>query len=181
MTKMATRKILAVAIPNMVEADQHFLQSLRRIHDPVGRQFIATHFTIYSVNDPVDSAESIMIWRDRLSTKKKIPFFLRTALAMPPLQHHKSWYAMLLPEEGFNAISKLQQCFQTAEWQNQQDQALPFIPHITVGSFNYRADCLALVNELNATALALSGIIEKITVIEIVNNAVQTLAEITLE
>jgi 2'-5' RNA ligase len=165
------KKMAVVAIPTMRNADWNFLQSLRKKHDAKGHAFIEPHFTLLSITKQFSKQELGEILRTILMEIKKFHFFIRTAVLMPPLYEHKSWYAFLVPDQGFREFTNLHDKICTAQLHNKQDKNLSFTPHITVGAFQHKVDCLQLVDEINATKLELPGHIKKIVLIEEVNSS----------
>lgn len=178
--KKIFNKSMIIAIPNMEMSDWDFLQSLRKTYDPKGYAFLQPHFTLLASSKYISKQDFNQLIKANLNTQSKIDFIIRTAIFMPPLNQHKSWYTFLLPEEGFNALVKLQRQIVNTGLYNYLDTNFPFIPHITVGSSQEKTICLESVNNLNNQKIAITGCIEKIHLIETNNNSTQILDEILL-
>lgn len=173
-------KLMVVTVPTMSATDRAYIQTLRKQYDPQGYSFIEPHFTLLSLphnfSKPV-LTESLRIY---LEQQAKVQFMLRTAIFMPPLNGHQAWYAFLLPEEGFSELMKLHRRLHSGQLQEMLDKNFPFIPHLTIGKFANQADCQRLVNAINATGLKLTGWIEKIVLMEALDNTAHVFAEVEL-
>jgi 2'-5' RNA ligase len=172
---------MALAIPTLQESDWQYVQSLRERYDPQGYAFVVPHFTLLSLPNRFSKAGVIEILRARLARQVKIPFCVRTAIFMPPTRHHLSWYAFLIPDEGFSGLAKLHHRLYEGPLRMELDESFPFVPHLTVGKFVNQTECLQLVNVINKAPLELSGWITKILLIEAQDNNARVLTEIKLE
>jgi 2'-5' RNA ligase len=180
-TQANLEKTAVVAIPTMNNKDWDFLQSLRKKYDTKGYAFIEPHFTLLTNNNQFSKQILNKHLHDNFIQQKKIHFALRTAIFMPPLFEHTSWYVFLIPDQGFSELSALHHHICKTGLQLAFYKKFPFIPHITIGSFQQQEDCLQLVETINKNSFALSGCIEKISLIETSNNSAEIFKQILLQ
>ena len=181
MIRGALNNMLMVAHPSISATDWNFLQTLRKEYDPKGYAFIEPHFTLFASHSDHYKCNMRNVISKQLSCQKKIAFNLRTALFMPPLNQHKSWYTFLLPEEGFNELSRLHRLLCDISILSDLAANFPFIPHITVGTFQVKNPCLELVDKINNMKINISGFIEKIYLLELDNVKPKLMDEFLLE
>jgi 2'-5' RNA ligase len=167
----ASNNIMLLAMPKLQGGAWQYIQDLRAQYYPAGHDFLPPHFTLFTL--PATLAETALNAISNQPLQAKIVFCLRSALFMPPLHGHQSWYTFLMPEQGFSELAKLQRRL-SLDLQPEQDS--PFIPHITVGKFSTPKACWQLVDAINASQLELSGWIETLI---LVDNAV-VMAEVKL-
>lgn len=179
MLNVKIKKTVALAIPTMKSKDWNFIQSLRKQYDTNGYTLLEPHFTIFSRNT-LFSAKIHQHLKQILKNQKKFTCNLRSALFMPPLHEHTSWYTFLIPDEGFSKFCHLHHRIDSAMAKNILTKKFPFIPHMTVGSFNKKSSCIKLVNHINQQNINLLVHIKKIHLIEITNNVAQIAEEIQL-
>ena len=174
------KKMIAIAVPTMADTDWNFVQALRQEGDAKGYQTLVPHFTIFTTVSNVSQHTFSQLLTQHFSTYKKFSFALRTALFMPPLNNHKSWYAFLVPDEGFSQLSLLHRELTQSDLRCELAETFPYIPHITVGSFADKAHCIQFVNKINDRAFSLLGCIDKIILAESIDNTVHVFDEIKL-
>jgi hypothetical protein len=173
-------KRMVVAMPTMNDNELQFLQTLRKMHDPKGHAVLGPHFTLFPLHDKFSRDELKTALETNLRHQMKINVCMRLAMFMPPLYQHKSWYAFLIPDEGFSCLSRLHQLVYSGKLHSALDKKFPFIPHITIGSFGNKEDCLQLVGQFNAIRIQLSGYIEKLLFIETCNDKLIVFDELHL-
>lgn len=174
-----TKKI--VAIPTMPQADWQFIQNLRQAHDPKGYEFIEPHFTLLSCTAKLTTMQFSALLKADLTLQKSIQFVLRAAIVMPPLNGHQAWYAFLMPEQGLSDLVCLHHQLSQGILFDRLDEQYTFIPHMTIGRFSNKQDCVQLVNELNATNIELSGCIEQLTLVATSNDRAQIFNKIEFQ
>ena len=157
---------MALAVPVMQDSDWHYVQNLREQYDPNGYAFVEPHFTMVSLSNKFSKTAFTEILAAQLAQQAKISFCLRTAIFMPPLNGHQSWYTFLMPDEGFSGLNRLHSRIHQGPLQQTLAENFPFIPHLTVGKFTNRVECLRLVKVINKAQLELSGWITKILLVE---------------
>lgn len=174
------KKTAVVAIPTMSDNDWNFLQSLRKKYDAKGYAFIEPHFTLLATNNQF-SKQTLDKYLDADSIREKaFHFSIRTAIFMPPLFEHKSWYVFLIPDRGFSELSILHRSICKAGLQLEFYKKFPFIPHVTVGSFKNQADCLQVADDINKHTFELFGSIERISLLEENDGCAQIFKQIML-
>jgi len=173
-------KWMAFAFPKIGPAQFDLLQSIRKIHDPKGYSAIAPHCTLLSTTLNHSKEEFRRIVIRNLVGRKKFQFAMRTALVMPPLMGHTSWYAFLIPDEGFSDLSDLNRRICRNELQSESNRRFPFLPHITLGSFDQKESCCQIVNEINRKGIEVSGNIDSVSLGEAVGHGVDIFDEIRL-
>ena len=115
-----------------------------------------------------------------LAEQTAIDFVIRMAIFMPPLVNHQSWYAFLVPDEGFSDLTKLYNKAHQGELRSQMRYDFPYIPHITIGSFNEKERCIAAVKEINKQEIEIKGTIKKVALSEVIDAKVLSFSEIDL-
>ncbi len=171
----------AVVFPSMKKSEIAFLQNIREKNDLKGYTTIGPHFTIFSPTEKFTKHEFTTFFRKNLRGQKKISFNIHTAIFMPPLVNHKSWYVFLVPDKGFSGLCKLNRLAYQNNLRSELDENFPFIPHITVGSSNDKINSIQLVNKINELGIRLSGEISRVSLVEIVNNEAKIFDEIQFQ
>lgn len=167
------------AIPEFNNNGLEIIQSIREKYDPKGFKTLQPHFTLV-FSHIFDKNKFKQFMRHALNEIKLIPFTLNLALLVPPQAEHKSWYTFLVPEKGFSAITKV--VYHLAKIDKKYILfPEPYIPHITVGSFETKEHCEKLTHDLNKNAIHITGQIKKFILTEAKNNNLEIHDEIYLE
>lgn len=158
-----TSELFVVAFPKMTAEHADLISGFRANHDPNFRH-VAAHFTLAFAVGHMSEADLGAHVRDRIAERTEIRFVCRYAMvgadhALP------LYYAFLVPDEGFSEISRLRDVLHVGPLETSLRPDIPYVPHITLGSFDRAEDARARCDELNAGDLHVEGRIGMLTVV----------------
>jgi GNAT superfamily N-acetyltransferase/2'-5' RNA ligase len=166
--------IAVVAYPRLDVADFRAVEAIRTALDPQARR-IAAHVTLVF---PVDlpPAEVSPICAAVAGSSRPIPFVIRKAMARtePNSAGGRVFY---VAEEGHEAISALHRRLYDSPLKAHLWPEPPYVPHITLAVDPEWARCEALAERLTVGARPMSGWIDSISLIEVKDPRVVTIAE----
>ena len=157
-----TSELFVVTFPKMTAENADLINGFRANHDP-NFSHIAAHFTLVFAVGHMSEADLGNHARDRIARLTEIRFVCRYAMvgadhALPV------YYAFLVPDEGFSEISRLRDALHVGALETSLRPDIPYVPHITLGSFDRAEDARAHCDELNAGDLLVEGCIDTVTV-----------------
>jgi 2'-5' RNA ligase len=154
-----------VAYPELAPADRAWIELLRERHDPNFR-LVAPHWTLIF---PTAATEPAAIERHVTEVAAgfaPFAFDLRCALvvrdAFSALTH-----LFLVPDAGFSQLVRLHDGLYGGVLADQLRLDVPFIPHITIGAFDDAHACKAVADRLNQGSLAISGRVERLSILAV--------------
>lgn len=178
---MNKNKYFAISIPKLEKQDFDYIQSIRQQYDVRYYHILPSHFTMFS-------NLTLSCWqflKDNLqatfSCHESFYFTIESAMLVPPSLQHQYWYAFLIPSQGFGHFYKIHTLAQKDLLADDLKQHVPFIPHITVGSFAKEQDCKILVNKINQSNIKIKGAVDSILLATIVDGQLQFVDELVLE
>ncbi|HEX2549225.1 MAG TPA: hypothetical protein VHM20_05295 [Gammaproteobacteria bacterium] len=149
------------SVPKINPGSFEWIQNLRKIYDPRGYDFIEPHFTFYT--QEISHQEYFkQKLRHYLKHFGKFRFLIKKAIAVPPSVNHPSWYTFLVPEYGFLKFCEIYSYIICSMFARKY-YSLFFLPHITIGSFRKKSQCLHLTNQLNHSRIHITGFIQDIS------------------
>lgn len=158
-----TSELYVVAFPKVTTESADLISGFRANHDP-NFHGIAAHFTLVFAVGHLSEADLGVHVRDRIAGLTEIRFVCR--YSMVGADHaSRHYYAFLVPDEGFSEISKLRDALHVGPLEASLRPDIPFVPHITLGSFYRAEDARAHCDELNTGNLNVEGRIDAVTVI----------------
>jgi putative acetyltransferase len=166
--------IAVVAYPRLDVADTRAIEAIRTALDPQARR-IAAHVTLVFPVDltPAEVAERCAAVA---ASSRPIPFVIRKAMARrePDSAGGRVFY---VPEEGAEGISALHRRLYDSPLKVHLWPEPPYVPHITLAVDPDWPRCEALAERLTIGARMMSGWIDTISLIEIRDPRVATIAE----
>ena len=177
-----TKKVRQIifSIPTLNEKNLKWVECLRGRYSPGQVKTLLPHFTMLSTERQIQCNELENLLNEISMHHQKINFTIHRALAMPPLNGHDSWYAFLVPDQGFSDLSKLHASICCKRFNLSDEQLFPFIPHITVGLFSEKTACLNAIDEINAGYISLSGNVDEISAAQVSDDGVEIIKTIEL-
>ena len=170
--------LLVVAYPELELADDAWIQTLRRQHDP-HYTLIAPHFTIVFPFTSEKRASFIEHVSTHIAQVAALPFVIRCAVivkdAFSPLTH-----VLLVPDEGYSALIKLHDTLYVGLLTPALRLDIPFIPHITIGAHTDANLCKRIADQINRQDLCIRGRINMIDIISHDRGTVERLKTIQL-
>ena len=154
-----------VAFPKLSSQDYEQIQTIRSQCDARGYATLKPHVTLMTVEPSRSEEEVKAILTANLSDQTPFEFTLRAAIWVPPTSLHRSWYVFLVPDEGFSQFCHLHQRMHQNALQGEWQHDYPFIPHVTVGSFDNREACMQLAGQLNERGMTMSGTISSLSML----------------
>lgn len=164
---------LAVAYPEIADADLAWIDAYREKHDRRYAHIIPPHLTlIFAVHD-WDQERFVGEVALRLEGWRKINF--RLAVATVSRDDGGAYFhEFLIPEEGFSAIVKLHDAMYGGALSDHLRLDLDFTPHVGIGNDDDGWASKARVDKINAAGVSICGVIKSIDVIEYTGGPVRT-------
>ena len=126
---------------------------------------IAPHFTL--VFPTMLSLAALQAHCDPIiSASGNITFTFRCAQVIRN-SFNELWQVFLVPDTGYSQILKLHDKLYTGVLSADLRLDIPYIPHITIGSFTTGDQAKAVADQLNAQHLMLSGTLNEVSYIKI--------------
>ncbi|MEL6999480.1 MAG: 2'-5' RNA ligase family protein, partial [Pseudomonadota bacterium] len=124
---MPTSGFYVVAFPELDRKHSAWIDNVRKDYDPLARA-VAAHFTLVFAINGLSRA-------DLSSVVRRVPrIAFRCSYVMLGRDHQDPvFYAFLVPDQGFGAISRLRETLHTAQLADHMRPEIPFVPHITLG------------------------------------------------
>jgi 2'-5' RNA ligase len=169
------RTLFTLAYPALGERDMLFIEQVRAAHDAEKRELVAPHFTLVFGSTGVDEAAYLRHVEEVAAKSAPVHFICRRAVLAPDAQESTA-HVYLIPEQGFRELSLLHGRLCTGPLAPGLNTDIPFIPHITVGSFTDIGAAQALCDELNLNPISIEGKVEAITVAALENRRIHKLA-----
>jgi 2'-5' RNA ligase len=155
------KTLYTLAYPALTNDDTLRIQEFRRVHDP-HYNVVQAHFTlVFGCGDVADVA-----YLDHIEavarTASPIQFVCR--YAMLGADAAGTPHIFLVPDEGYSGLSLLHDALYRGVLAELLRLDIPFVPHITIGSFVGRVAAKRLCDELNAAELEIRGVVNALTV-----------------
>ncbi len=154
-----------VAYPKLTPADQHWIEELRKRHDP-HYQLIKPHWTLVFPTAGIPEGVLERHVGAVAATFAPFTFELRCALAVrdvfSPLTH-----LFLTPAAGVSQLMALHAALYTNVLTDRLRHDIPYIPHITIGAFATPHACKAVANRLNRQRFAMRGQIAELSIVAV--------------
>ena len=170
-------KLAVVAYPVLADSDHRWIEGIRAQHDPQAR-LIRAHFTLVFPAE-IDPEAVIAHAYAVCGTTRPIPFAIRQAEAVHGAPE-AGGHVFLVPEAGHSEIGALHDRLYDGVLRAQLREGARFVPHITVAASPDFERCLVLAQELNLMRPNIEGAIERVEVVAVSPDPVQSLATVAL-
>lgn len=171
---------LVLAYPILNKQDYNWINEIRRKFDKLYYNVVDSHFTLVFPTLYPNEKDFIEEMKNQSNTFKKFSFSIKSSI-MNNDSLSDYYYSLLVPDEGFSQIVKIHQKLYSGKINKTLLLDVDFIPHIGIGSFTDKFECIKLVNEINDSNIEINGQIEKLDIIKYVNNKVETIENIDLK
>ncbi len=81
-----------------------------------------------------------------------------------------------MPDEGYNDLSRLHHALYQGPLARHLNLDIPYVPHITLGVFHDKALAKHLCDRLNERRLAVSGVVDVLSIAQLESDGVRDLA-----
>ncbi len=171
------RQLAVVAYPHLNEADNAWLEVIRRQRDPQA-ELIPAHFTLMF---PLIAGVELLIDQVKRCAAKHqvIDICITRAKAHCPDANGPS-YVYVLPTLGSEQIRALHDSLYTGNFRRHLRQDLSYQPHITVARKDDYAECARLASGMNDEGMNMPGRIDSIRIISIGPSEITSIAEFCL-
>ncbi|MGD1923271.1 MAG: 2'-5' RNA ligase family protein [Paracoccaceae bacterium] len=161
---MPTSGFYVVSFPELNREHSAWIDSVRNDHDPLACS-IAAHFTLVFAIDGLSQADLAAHLSNVAGRVPRIAF--RCSYVMLGRDHQEPvFYAFLVPDQGFGAISRLRDTLHTAQLADHMRPEIPFVPHITLGRVESARAAKDLCMRLNDEVPQIDGWITALTLLE---------------
>jgi 2'-5' RNA ligase len=172
-------KLFTLAYPSISEQDAARLDALRQAHDP-RRDVVAAHFTMVFGCSTVEEEAYLAHVTAVSQAAGPVKFSCRYAMLGADDEAERG-YVFLVPDEGYSGLSRLHDELYRGVLAERLRLDIPFVPHITLGASADRAAAKRLCDELNATGLAIHGVVDALTVTTLQGHTMRDLKRIPLD
>ena len=171
-------RYFVLAFPKLKTADFEWIQAIRKQHD---KQFaiVKPHFTLVFGTTAVSSAQLIAHIQQQLATVSTFHFACRCATVVKD-SFGPDTHTFLLPDEGNSQLVKLHDQLYTAVLRDELRLDVPYIPHITIGSFADPAVSKQLADRLNEEGFEIAGVIEAVQIVAVGDGGITAVSTIPL-
>ena len=173
-----TSGLAVIAYPTFSESDRARIQSVREQHDP---QFglLDPHFTfVFPVEAPLADvvADSTVVADSSIA----FPFVLSSVRAVKDV-FGVGGHVFLVAQHGADQVVALHSRLYggTLRWAHRAD--ISYVPHITVAASVDFSHCEKLAQQLEDGLVATAGLIEALTIVEVVGGTVRTVSTLRLK
>jgi 2'-5' RNA ligase len=171
--------ILAISYPEIKQQDFDWIQSIRARFDIANSKIVKPHFTLVFPVSEIDGEK----FTDHINLVtrpvEKISFIIKGTFVSKDFSG-KKWHLFLIPDRGYGEIVKLHDTLYTGILTDELRHDIPFIPHITIGTFGKQQKCKAAADELSNVDFSIEGQLEVIDIISFENNRIKTIKRVEL-
>ena len=170
-------KLAIVAYPNLADSVHRWIEGIRAQHDPQARR-IRAHFTLVfpaEVDPEAVAAHAGAV----CGTTRSILFVIKQAEAVRDASE-AGGHVFLVPKAGSSEIVVLHDRLYDGVLRVHMREGTRFVPHITVAAYPDIERCLVLAKELNRVLPNIEGTIDRVEVVAVSPDRVQSLATIAL-
>ncbi len=170
--------LAVLAYPQLSRDYYNFIQEFRSKNDrhfPLFEPHFTFVFPVYDIKEN-DFKEHIIKTAARL---KPAEFTLNCAITVKDF-FSEFWEVFLVPDKGNSTLIKMHDLLYKGLLITHLRIDIPFIPHINIGSDVDPFHCINLAGELNNSDISIAGRIEKLSIVRIEENSVETIEDIVL-
>jgi len=164
-TGIQVTRLYTIAYPLVSNADAEVLESFRRLHDPQA-SLIRAHFTLVFACAGVDTNDYLRHVLAVAGQSAPLEFVCRYA-TLGADHRREQFHQFLVPDEGYSGLSMLHDRLYTGSLATCLEPAVPFIPHITLGSAPDAQAVRQRCAEFNALRLKVRGRVDALTVVSV--------------
>lgn len=169
-------RLFVLAFPKLSPQDLAWIQAIRQAHD-AQFEVVDPHFTLLFGTTAVSRADLLSHVTQQAATTSAFSLSLCAAISVKdsfsPYTH-----TFLVPDTGNSDLIKLHDQLYTGPLRNEQRLDIPYIPHITVGSFADPQQGQQLAERLNSENFVIDGAVDALDVVALADGeltAVQTI------
>jgi len=171
-------RLLVLSYPKISKKNYEFIQKIRQEFDP-HFEFVEPHFTlIFSIYD-TNTDIFIKEISNLTNTVSTINFQIKSAIINYNPQN-ETYYALLVPDQGFSNIIKLHESLYSNFFEKYLDLKWQFIPHITIASSQNQNIIKNICQEFNKKNMIISGKVNNLSITTVENKYMKSVAEIKL-
>ena len=170
--------LLAIAFPEISEADYGFIEKHRKAQDPL-HEIVKPHFTLVFPLNVAFNSFSFEI-KNQLANTNSFSFSITHATVNKD-DFSNNYFTFLIPGVGNSEFMKLHVKLYSGKLAIYHRKDIDYIPHITICKSKERNLCQMLADELNNLNLEIKGMITSIDIINYENNSVTPLEKIKLK
>jgi len=172
--------ILAISYPEIKQRPFEWIQSIRARYDDIDNyKIVEPHFTLVFPVSEID-AEKFTDHIDLVTrSAEEISFVIKGTFVSEDFSGRK-WHLFLIPDQGYSDIVKLHDKLYTGILTDELRPDIPFIPHITIGTFDKQRKCKVVADELSDTDFSIEGQLKTIDIISFENNRIETIKRVSL-
>lgn len=164
--------VYTLAYPLLSQVDRELIDGYRSEHDAAFRNVVAPHFTMLFGCDQISEREYKDHVRSVSSRGMPIHFVCRYAMVCNDVSND-NFYAFLVPDEGYSAISLLHDQLYTGPLAPFLRLDAPYIPHIAIATSQDAKHVKELCDSLNKGGLSIAGTVDTLTVCSLIDGRIR--------
>jgi 2'-5' RNA ligase len=155
--------LYTVAFPELSAAARAQIDAIRTRHDTRNARIIPPHFTLVFACSALDERDYLDHVRAIAGRTPRVPFICRTA-RLGPAGDSAAALVFIVPDEGFSRIALLHASLYEGPLAPHLRHDPPYVPHITIGSFDMHAEAEDLCKQSNAQGMMIEGTLDALSV-----------------
>lgn len=176
---MTHERHFVLAFPKLKTADFAWIQAIRVQYDKQ-YELEAPHFTLLFGTTAVSPPQLIIHVQQQLVTTRVFEFACRCATVVKD-SFSADTQTFLLPDEGNSQLVKLHDVLYTGRLRDELRLDLPYVPHITIGSFAEPEASKQLAERLNGERFEIRGVIDEVMIVSLGAGGLTAVSTIPLQ
>ena len=157
-------RLFVISYPDIDKADFDQIQLWRKELGPRDYALIDPHITfVYSVTP--DMADLLAAHTSEIAASHGSIKFVKDRTLVRRVPGQDLWYLFLVPGIGSGELTQLHDRLQSGEFVRFFRKEMPFVPHITIGSFTDAATCAIAADKLAKEPIQIKATVSKLTMI----------------
>lgn len=170
--------LLLLAYPELAKDDLDKIQAYRKMYD-LQYGFAAPHFTIVFAIDDIPQDAFVAEAKNQSKDLKSFSFTVHKA-SVNKNDFHILYHSFLVPTEGYNEINDIHDELYRKLFSSHLHPTIAYVPHITIGSALDEEGCKKIVDVWDEDAIAISGRINSLDIVDYTSGVLTTIEKIAL-
>ena len=167
--------------PILNKKDYNWINEYRKKNDDY-YDLIDAHFSFVFPTFNIGISDFIAEIKKQVKGIHKIEFQIKCAIMNNDRSDdfREYWHVLLAPDKGFSDIVKLHDKLYSGILAPTQRLDLDFIPHMGIGNSTDPKECKRMVDEVNSMDINISGVINRLDIIQFKDDKISTLEKVEL-
>lgn len=156
---------LALAYPDIDQADYDWIQDIRKKHDERYIDVVQPHFTLVFSTTKLSLEEFTQHIKEKIKGFQEFDISLDSAKVVED-DSKEFFHTFLIPSKGFDEINKIHDELYTGLLESELRHDIPFIPHVGIGTSDNQQEAEEVVSKVMEAQRQIVGAVSKITIVE---------------